>query len=182
MKDNISLRDMIYLGLAILTFFVFGWWGESVIPEDKPMETVSTVLVEPTATVTLIPDPTKPPYLRDDVPLSEDLQKVLYETCEESGIDYVVGLALIEVESNFKSDAISPCGSYGLCQLNPKYFPFDLSDEDNIKAGIGYLGELLDKHGDLEAALTAYNVGHDSGSRVYANKVLDTAKKWEVTP
>lgn len=181
MKNYIPRRDMIYLGLAILTFFVFGWWGESIIPEDKPMETVSAVLVEPTATVTPTPEQIKPPYLRDDVPLSADLQKVLYETCEESGIDYAVGLALIEVESNFQSDAVSPCGSYGLSQLNPRYFPADLSDEDNIKACIWYLGELLDKHGDLEAALTAYNVGHDNGSRVYANKVLDTAKKWEVT-
>lgn len=31
MKDYISSRDMIYLGLAILAFFVFGWLAENVV-------------------------------------------------------------------------------------------------------------------------------------------------------
>lgn len=179
MKNYIHHQDLIYLCLAILVFFVFAKWGE-IETVDKPVETVATVSVAPTPTQpsTQTPEPTKPPYLRDDVPLSEELQTVLYAACVEAGIDYEVGLGLIEAESGFKSDAVSSCGAYGFCQLNPRYFPAGLSDEDNIKAGIGYLGELFEKHGDLDVALTAYNAGHDTGSRSYANKVLALAVKY----
>lgn len=179
MKAYIHRQDIIYLCLAILVFFVFAKWGE-IETVDKPVETVSTVSVTPTPIPTLTPtqQPTKPPYLRDDVPLSGELQTVLYEACMEAGIEYEVGLGLIEAESGFKSDAVSPAGCYGLTQLSPHFFPAGLSDEDNIKAGIGYLGELLEKYGDLDVALTAYNAGHDTGSRSYANKVLALAVKY----
>lgn len=104
---------------------------------------------------------------------------MLWDACEDAGVEYAVGLAVIDEESGFDSTMVSRRGCYGLCQLNPKYFPSDLSDEDNIKAGIGYLGELLDKHGDLSVALTSYNAGHDTGNRSYANKVLDAARKYQ---
>lgn len=181
MKNYIHSQDMIYLCVAILVFFLFGRWGE-METVDKPVETVSTVSVAQTHILTLTPtptsEPTNPPYLRDDVPLSAEIQTVLYEACQEAGIEYEVGLGLIEAESRFKSDAVSPLGCYGLCQLNPQYFPAVLSDEDNIKAGIGYLGELLEKYGDLDAALTAYNIGFDNGSMAYAKKVMNYANKW----
>lgn len=181
MKNYIHRQDIIYLCLAVLVFFVCAKWGE-IETADKPVETVSTVSVAPTPIPTLTPTPTsepaKPPHLRDDVPLSAEIQTVLYEACQEAGIEYEVGLGLIETESGFKSDAVSPCGAYGLCQLNPQYFPAGLSDEDNIKAGIGYLGELLEKYGDLDAALTAYNRGFDNGNRAYSNKVMAYAEKW----
>lgn len=177
MKNYIHRQDIIYLCLAILVFFVCAKWGE-IETADKPVETVSTVSVAPTPIPTSTQEPTKPPYLRDDVPLSEELQTVLYEACQEAGIEYEVGLGLIEAESGFKSDAVSPCGAYGLCQLNPRYFQAGMSDEENIKAGIGYLGELLEKYGDLDAALTAYNAGSDTGSRLYARKVMNYANKW----
>lgn len=176
-KDYTRCRDLICLCLIVLTFFVFGLWGE-IETVDKPVETVSTVSVAPTPIPTSTPEPAKPPYLRDDVPLSAEIQTVLYEACQEAGIEYEVGLGLIEAESVFNSDAVSPFGCYGLCQLNPQYFPADLSDEDNIKAGIGYLGELVEKYGDLDAALTAYNAGSDTGSRTYARKVMNYANEW----
>ena len=119
-------------------------------------------------------------YYREDVPLDFELQDILYTACEANGIPREVGIGLIEVESNFKSDAVSPNGCYGLCQLNPKYFPSDLSDGDNIRTGMAYLGEQLVRYdGDLEAALTAYNAGRDTGKRFYSGKVLTAADWWK---
>ena len=118
-------------------------------------------------------------YYREDVPLDFTLQDILYTACDANGIPREVVLGLIDVESDFRSDAVSPNGCYGLCQLNPKYFPSGLNDAENIRTGIAYLGEQLERYdGDLEAALTAYFNGHDNGKRWYAEKVLTRAKEW----
>lgn len=118
-------------------------------------------------------------YYREDVPLSYELQDVLHTSCEANGVPYEIGLGLIDVESDFNSDAASPSGCYGLCQLHPKYFPPDLNDADNIRTGMAYLGEKLERYdGDMDAALTAYNAGHDTGKRYYAATVKTAADYW----
>ena len=125
-------------------------------------------------TLQLEPDP-----YRADVPLDRELQAALWEACEEHGVPVSLALGLIEAESRFQVDAVSAEGCFGLCQLNPKYFPDDLTPGENIVAGIKFLGELLDKYnGDTQAALTAYNAGYDTGSRTYARAVLDKTEKW----
>lgn len=118
------------------------------------------------------------PY-REDIPLDRELQAVLWEVCEAHGVPLPLALGLIEEESHFQPATISSKGAYGLCQLNPKYFPDDLDPAGNIAAGIAWLGELLEQHGDTAAALRAYNLGHDDGDRVFANAVLAAAEKWE---
>lgn len=148
--------------------------SEATAPQEA--EIMEAVEIAP-AIVETEPEPTS--KYREDVPLSYELQDVLLEACEVNGIPVHVALGLIETESNFRPYVVSAVGCYGLTQLNPKYFPSDLSPAENIAYGISYLGELLDRHdGDLEAALTAYNVGHDNGTRTYANKVLGAAEKW----
>lgn len=117
-------------------------------------------------------------WYREDVPLSRELQRALWETCEEQGVPVSLALGLIEVESGFQADLVSSKGAYGLCQLNPKYFPPDLSPVDNIRAGVGWFGELLGEYNDTKAALRAYNKGWDDGDRVFSNAVLAAAEKW----
>lgn len=117
-------------------------------------------------------------YYRDDIPLTYLEQDILQSACIANGIPYSAGIALIEVESNFTRDAVSASGCYGLAQLNPQYFPHDLTPEQNIRAGIDFLGAQLERYGDLSAALQAYHDGYDTGKRWYANRVLATAKRW----
>lgn len=118
--------------------------------------------------------PTAPAY---DVPLTTEELTVLLETCEAGNIEPETGLGLIQYESSFDPYALNEkSGCYGYCQLNPKYFPADLSPVDNIRAGIEYLAYQLERYGgDLGAALTAYNVGYDTGDRTYATQVLEAA-------
>ena len=48
-----------------------------------------------------------------------------------------------------------------------------------MTTGMDYLGYQLECYnGDLEAALTAYNAGHDTGARGYARAVLEAAENW----
>lgn len=111
-----------------------------------------------------------------DFPLTDEEMTTLLETCEAGHIHPSIGLGLIQVESDFRADALNPkSGCYGYCQLNPRYFPTDLSPVDNIRTGIEHLVYQLERYDNLEAALTAYNAGHDTGSRTYADMVITAA-------
>lgn len=133
-----------------------------------------TAVPKPTPTAEAVPD--KPTY-NPAVPLSDDLQLILWAACEEHGVELAIALGLIEVESGF-----DPGADNGLCcglmQLNRKYFPSGLSSAENIQHGVEYLGQLLARYDTVEVALTAYNAGHDTGSRTYANAVLAAAERW----
>ena len=122
------------------------------------------------------PEPDKPIY-DPAIPLSEDLQYILRDVCEEDNVELALALGVIEVESDFDPSADSGL-CYGLMQLNRSYFPSGLPAGENLRYGVEYLGQLLARYDTIEAALTAYNAGHDTGSMVYANAVLAAAEKW----
>jgi len=117
-------------------------------------------------------------YFRADVPLEYELQDVLHTAAEANGVPYHVALGLIYVESRFQADADNGT-SYGLCQLNRDYFQSGLKPAENIEAGMEYLGSLIERYGDLSAALCSYHDGHDTGRRGYSNAVLEAAGKWQ---
>lgn len=132
-----------------------------------------------TSTETVQVEPEHGFVYRVDVPLEAELQEAVWDACQEHNVEYELVLGLIEVESTFHTDAVSCVGCYGLMQLNPQYFPTDLSPADNVRYGVAYLAEKLDQYaGDIGAALTAYNAGHDTGSREYTEKVVAAAEKW----
>ena len=174
-----------------------------------PMETVQPVSAQPMACTVEIPqeeeeeeepgnvpaiDPDEEPTgecgldsetdwipfeYHEEIPLSEALQCILWDDCQEYGVDYYVALGLIQTESNFRTDADNGT-HYGLCQLSKRYFPNNLPPGENIGEGMAFLGKLMRTYnGDVGAALTSFNVGHDNGSRSYANLVLERAQEWE---
>ena len=154
---------------------------EAIVQTETVAETVETETPETTAkamteeaTETAIP--VEPVEVCTGLP--PEHEAVLREVCEESGVPYALALGLIYTESRFTPNAVSKSGCYGYCQLNPRYFPSGLSPEDNIRHGIGWLGELIGEYGDVAAALTAYSVGHDDGSRWYAELVMSAAEQF----
>ena len=78
-------------------------------------------------------------------------------------IDVLLLASVVEAESNFRADAISPKGALGLMQLMPLHFaddarPFDPAE--NLDRGARYLESLSDRYdGDLELTLAAYHAG-----------------------
>ena len=80
------------------------------------------------------------------------------------GVDPAVVSALIQLESAYNPDAVSPRGAVGLMQLMPatvrEYAVTDPYDPTaNIDAGTKHLRLLLDRYDDLDSALAAYNAG-----------------------
>ena len=78
--------------------------------------------------------------------------------------------AVIAAESNFDPDALSHKGAQGLMQLMPRTaaslgveHPFH--PVDNVRGGSLYLRQMLDRFGDLERALAAYNAGPEAVDR-----------------
>ena len=148
--------------------------------EDKPsMEITWEAPIDQPQLLEAMQLQLEPDPYREDIPLDRELQAALRASCAESGVPVSLALGLIEEESGFDIDVVSRKGAYGLCQLNPKYFPRDLTPAENIAAGVGYLGELLEQHGDTAAALRAYNLGYDDGDRRFADAVLAAAERWK---
>ena len=108
-----------------------------------------------------------------DIPLSAELQSVFHSACAEAEVPEALVLGVMEVESRFQTD-----GCYGLMQLSPAYFPACEDPADNIRAGVWHLRSLLERYRDTAAALTAYNAGSDTGSRDYADAVMEAAGRW----
>ena len=105
-----------------------------------------------------------------------------YRAGAERGVDPLLVLAVISVESRFNPVAESTVGAKGLMQIIPKYHLEKLSDHGgeqalldpnvNIRVGTQILREYQRRLGDTEAALQMYAGAFDEPSSTYANKVL----------
>jgi hypothetical protein len=122
------------------------------------------------------PDPAAEPTV-SGVPAIEPaeadgLHGLINRMAAEYGVDERLAHALVQVESNYRSDAVSPKGAMGLMQLMPataRHYdvtdPFDPAQ--NLAGGLRHLRGLLDRYGRgrESLALAAYNAGEGAVSR-----------------
>jgi soluble lytic murein transglycosylase-like protein len=78
--------------------------------------------------------------------------------------------AVIAAESAFDAEAVSHAGAQGLMQLMPATARTlgvvdPLRPDQNVRGGVRYLRELVDRYGDLSLALAAYNAGPSAVDR-----------------
>jgi soluble lytic murein transglycosylase-like protein len=95
--------------------------------------------------------------------------------------------AVIVVESAFNPNAVSNRGALGLMQLRPatarRYGVANALDpQQNIRAGVHYLRDLLTRYGNnLELTLAAYNAGEDAVER-YGHSIPPFAETQHYVP
>lgn len=109
----------------------------------------------------------------------------------EAGIDPALFTALVQHESNFRQQTVSHAGAIGLAQLMPgtaEWLGVDPHDpEANLDGGARYLKEQLDRFGQVDLALAAYNAGPNrvtqaggipriTETQLYVERVMST---WE---
>jgi Transglycosylase SLT domain len=102
-----------------------------------------------------------------DIPQSGDcdLDWIIFRAGEREGVDPRFIHAVIQQESKYDPDALSPAGARGLMQLMPgtakRFDCNDAKDEAcNVEAGTKYLAWLLKRfNGDVKLALAGYNAG-----------------------
>jgi soluble lytic murein transglycosylase len=111
-----------------------------------------------------LPEPKRggAPKLR--VPRRGEYDGLIGLTARENEVEPALVKAVIAAESNFDPEAVSRKGAQGLMQLMP-VTATDLGVDDplrpteNVRGGTRYLRLMLDRYGDLERALAAYNAG-----------------------
>ena len=187
----------IVLGLTVsaLTLnFIF-----DALLEDKPPVATVTPSQEPASASTAPAETPEAVRHRDDIVsdgrlLAYDLQELMQDQCERYGVPYALALAIAEVETHFDPDAVSPTNDYGLMQINQCNHEWlqglgmdPLTHAGNIEAGVYIIGGYLERYGDTERALMAYNCGPGGAQKLwdagvyqtnYTRKVMTALEHW----
>ncbi len=116
-----------------------------------------------------------------------DIKAIVHETAARHDVDPLLVDSVIQVESDYNAQAVSPKGAEGLMQLIPataRRFGVKNSFDprENIEGGVRYLKYLKETFKDDRLALAAYNAGEGAvakygwippypETRSYVNKV-----------
>jgi len=112
---------------------------------------------------------------------TRELVQAAYREGTRIGIDPLLILAVVGVESRFNPLAESEAGAVGLMQVIPRYHADKysaavgqsvLDPQTNIRVGAKVLKEYIARDGSQVAGLQRYNGSTGDPSNAYANKVL----------
>lgn len=143
-------------------------------PEHKKV--AEPVIMEPEY---IVPEPE--PELESfyhDIPLAHELQDFTRDEAEQRGVPPELLLAMMDQESDYRTNLVSTTNDYGIMQINKVNHEWlrdtlgitdFLDPEQNIRCGAYMIGELLAKYdGDLHRALTSYNRGEGGANKYYS--------------
>ncbi|MBU0983998.1 MAG: transglycosylase SLT domain-containing protein [candidate division Zixibacteria bacterium] len=122
-------------------------------PAAKPVERPTKMLPLKNAQVRVKSDP-----------IREDFGKFIDEAAGETKLDSALITAVIRAESAGNPKAVSRAGAKGLMQLmDTTARDLEVSNvydpRENIRAGSRYLAQMIERFGDVDQGLAAYNAG-----------------------
>ena len=130
-------------------------------------------------------------YVKTRYKVSKDALHPLFETVQrigrEHGIDPLLIVAIIGIESGFKHDAKSAGGGHGLMQIIPRYHLNKIPDglgvkglmdpAVNVKVGTIILDDAISRAGNPVGGLQSYN--GSKKKKLFANRVLAEKARME---
>ena len=153
------------------------------VPEEKKIS--NTILKKPSETIRMILASVKlenfslktSKQSQNSIRLEDDIDQLIRKAARQYQLSPSLLKAIIKVESNFNSQAVSEKGAIGLMQIMPINFaslnikdPFDACQ--NIMGGANYLRKMMDYFKlDLVKGIAAYNAG--PGNVEKANGIPD---------
>lgn len=190
-KINRNKRTKLYanmiLVLLVLIGGVLGFFLAKLTTPPQETITVTKTVEVPAYKSNVLVD-TADVFLFD-VPLSDSLQRYIYEICADENVPVTLVMAMIEHESGFDPEAVSPTDDYGLMQINAvnhewlkeEYRCADMMNPyQNVFCGISIISSYIDKYGELDKALMAYNMGNYGAQKAWKNGVTSIAYSEEI--
>jgi len=112
----------------------------------------------------------------------QGIADVLLQAERQHRLDPLLLVALIEHESRWDADAVSRHSALGLMQVKaPVALPVArqlgipwngeatlFEPVSNVRIGVAYFAEMMDRFGDVNLALTAYNIGPNRTAQILA--------------
>lgn len=163
------------IGLVLCVVLILGFLEITPVSAEPVSVEKTTEVVEEIVVID-----TEPLYFIEGIELSEELQEVLYNACEEFGVPYELAVSMVWKESRFHNSVGDSGNSLGYMQIQPRWHQdkmealgvYDLMDPSgNFRVGCMILSQLLSQY-SVEDALSVYNTG-SPGSREYSSAVLD---------
>lgn len=172
----------IFLSLVIIGGIIGFFIGRATVSTHKEIVTKTFTSKTPVYNTDTIPAIDEVFYY--DIPLSKGLQQYIYDICSDKSVPITLVLAMIEHESRFNPEAVSPTDDYGLMQINEinlewlgeNYRCFDmLNPYQNVFCGVTIISQYINKYdGDYHKALMAYNMGDYGAKKAWQNGVTST--------
>ena len=178
---NIILMLLVLIG-GVLGFFL----AKLTTPPQETVTITKTVEVPAYKSNVLVDTAEVFLYV---VPLSDSLQRYIYEVCADENVPVTLVMAMIEHESGFNPEAVSSTDDYGLMQihavnhewLKEEYRCADMMNPyQNVFCGISIISSYIDKYGELDKALMAYNMGNYGAQKAWKNGVTSIAYSEEI--
>lgn len=195
------------VGLAHAKLFAVGLvtaaWLGAIHLQHEPIELADTGLLDAETTAVQLPAPETVPMPRNVDLLSVEMKRVRDYVAKRykvptasldptlaaaehrgrsSGIDPLLIVAVIAVESSFNPMAVSSMGAQGLMQVIPRFHMDKIGTDRrkdalfdpllNVRVGTEVLVEGLRRFGTLQSALQYYGGALGDPNATYANKVL----------
>lgn len=182
----VTIEAYSILFLIALGGFLLGFSISRVTAPIKEVTVTKTVEV-PTYEAEALPAAEDVTYY--DVPLSHSLQRFITEVCADEKVPVSLVMAMIEQESQFDPEIISPDGDCGLMQINSinhewleeQYRAADMLDPyQNVFCGIKMMGTFIQVYGDYNTALMAYNMGEYGAAKARENGIESTSYSEQV--
>jgi soluble lytic murein transglycosylase-like protein len=185
-------KPLLAVVAGLMALFAFAA-GEAFAPDPLP------ACVPEEVADTAVPDPLDPEQRTLAAHLSRRFQVAdegtglavfaAYRAAREVGLDPLLVLAMISIESSFNPAAESSMGAKGLMQIIPRFHLAKLElhggahavldPESNIAVGARILQEYVYRLGSLEAGLQQYNGASRDESGQYTHKVMAERSRLE---